>query len=216
MTRRARGAPAGAERAKGPPHMSHRVDRRVALRQLAAGAVGAATSTAWVDSLTAVAQSHSQAHAADPALTAPDWTPRVLTSRQNDAVVALTELIIPETDTPGAKAARVNRFIDNVLLRAKPEDRDEFLRGLAWMDERSRSLFGAEIGSAAAADQHALLKKLSDEDKQAPEDRTGIDFFRALKSMTISWVLLQRNRFEAGARRRRAAVPGRVPRVRSP
>ena len=104
-----------------------------------------------MDSLTAVAQSHSQAHAADPALTAPDWTPRVLTSRQNDAVVALTELIIPETDTPGAKAARVNRFIDNVLLRAKPEDRDEFLRGLAWMDERSRSLFGTEIGSAAAA-----------------------------------------------------------------
>ena len=166
--------------------MKYRVDRRVALRRLAAGAVGAATSTAWVDSLTAVAQSHSQAHAADPAVAAQDWTPRVLTPRQNDAVVALSELIIPETDTPGAKAARVNRFIDSVLFKAKQEDRDEFLRGLAWMDERSRSLFGADIASAAAADQIALLKTLSDENKQAPDDRIGIDFFRALKSMTIS------------------------------
>ena len=47
-----------------------------------------------------------------------DWTPRVLTARQNDAVVVLTELIIPETDTPGAKAALVNRFIDSVLSDA--------------------------------------------------------------------------------------------------
>jgi glucoside 3-dehydrogenase (cytochrome c) hitch-hiker subunit len=117
---------------------------------------------------------------------AQDWAPRVLTARQNDAVVALSELIIPETDTPGAKAARVNRFIDSVLFRAKQEDRDEFLRGLAWMDERSRSLFGADIASAAADDQRALLKTLSDEDTQAPDDRIGIDFFRALKSMTIS------------------------------
>jgi len=166
--------------------MNQRVDRRVALRRLVAGAVGAATSTTWVDSLTAVAQSHLQVHAADPALTAQDWTPRILTARQNDAVVTLSELIIPETDTPGAKAARVNRFIDSVLFGAKPEDRDEFLRGLAWMDERSRSLFGTDIVSAAAADQNALLKKFSDEDTQAPEDRIGIDFFRALKSMTIS------------------------------
>jgi len=162
------------------------VDRRDVLRRLAAAAVGAATSTAWVDSLTALAQAHSEAHAANTGLAAQDWTPRVLTARQNDALVALSELIIPETDTPGASAARVNRFIDGVLFKATQEDRDEFLRGLAWMDERSRSLFGADIVSAATADQIALLKKLSDNQNPSFDDRIGTDFFRALKSMTIS------------------------------
>ena len=166
--------------------MNHRVDRRVALRRLAAGAVGVATSPTWVDSLTAMAQSHSQAHAANSVLTGPDWTPRVLTARQNDAVVALSELIIPETETPGAKAARVNRFIDHVLAEASPADRDEFLRGLAWTDERSRSLFGADIASTTTENQVALLRKLADENNQPPEDRIGVEFFRALKSMTIS------------------------------
>jgi hypothetical protein len=164
----------------------HSVDRRVALRRLAAGAVGAATSTVWVDSLTALAQTHAQEHAAKPVLAAKDWAPRVLTARQNDAVVALSELIIPETETPGAKAARVNRFIDNVLFTATPGERDEFLSCLAWMDARCQSLFGADIASATAADQVALLKKFSDEQTPSAEDRIGFDFFRALKSMTIS------------------------------
>ena len=42
----------------------------------------------------------------------------MLTAHQNDAVIVLTELIVPETDTPGAKATLVNRFIDGVLADA--------------------------------------------------------------------------------------------------
>ena len=160
-------------------------DRRTVLRTLAAGAVGAAASSRWVESLTALAQQEAHAHGAAAAIVQQDWTPRVLSARQNDAVVVLTELIIPATDTPGAKAARVNRFIDTVLSRAPSADREAFLRGLAWIDDRSRTLFGNDVVGASAAEQTALLTRISDDRQAVSEDRIGVDFFRALKSMTI-------------------------------
>jgi hypothetical protein len=144
------------------------VNRREALRRLASGAVAVA------------------AHAAQPAIVAQTWKPRVLTAWQDQAIVALTELIIPETDTPGAKAARVNRFIDSVLYDARPSDRDAFFRGLAWMDARSKAMFGKDLVAASAAEQTALLTRVSHEDNKSAEDRPGIDFFQALKAMTIN------------------------------
>ena len=43
------------------------------------------------------------------------YTLRTLNPHQNDTVVAMIDQIIPETDTPGAKGARVNEFIDLIL-----------------------------------------------------------------------------------------------------
>ena len=165
---------------------SARPTRRDALRTLAAGAVGAATSPLWVESLTAFAHQQAHAHAAQAAAAAQAWTPRVFTAAQDERVVTLTERIIPQTDTPGAKGALVNRFIDGVLSEAKPSDRDAFLRGLAWIDDRSRALYRNTFVAATAADQAALLTRLSNEKDVAAEDRPGAEFFQAIKSMTIT------------------------------
>ena len=157
-----------------------RCDRRTALRALAAGA-----AAAWVDSLSALAAQHAHSPAAQAAMAAQEWTPRVLNPRQNETITTLTELIIPQTETPGAKAARVNRFIDAVLQQAKPADRDSFLRGLAWMDERSRTQFRTDFVAATPAQQTELLTTLSKSDGETAELRAGVQFFRAIKSMTI-------------------------------
>jgi hypothetical protein len=160
------------------------LDRRDALRRLAGGAIGAAAAP-WVESLSALAHQQAHAHAAAAAIAAQDWTPRVLTARQNELVTSLAELIIPETDTHGARAARVNRFIDTVLSKASATERERFLRGLAWIDERSTALFQKPFESASAQEQTALLTRVSAEDKAAPEDRVGVEFFQAIKAMTI-------------------------------
>jgi hypothetical protein len=159
--------------------------RRQALRTLATGAA-AAVSTLWVESLSALARQQAHDHTAQTAIAAQDWTPRVLNARQNDAVVTLTELIIPQTDTPGAKAARVNRFVDVLLQDAKPADRDTFLRGLTWMDRRAKALFGKDFVGASEKEQTMLLTRLSAEGNPDKEDAIGRDFFQAIKSMTIS------------------------------
>ena len=160
--------------------------RRDALRRLAVGVVGAATSPLWVQSLTALARSHADTHRAEAVLAAQDWTPAVLSARQNDAVIALTELIIPASDTPGAKATLVNRFIDRVLADAPASQREAFLRGLGWMDTTSRAEFGRDIAAASGEQQAALLTRLADEANQASADAPGVEFFHAIKSMTIS------------------------------
>src|SRR4029077_19292169 len=71
------------------------------------------------------------------------YKPRTLTPQQDATVVAMVDLIIPATDTPGAKAARVNDFIDVILTEwATETERQDFLNGLAGIDKQSNDLFG--------------------------------------------------------------------------
>ena len=163
------------------------LDRRQALRTLALGSVGAVAAPAWAEKLGELARDHAE-HA--PALAAAGedvaWTPKVFDAHQNDTVVVLSELIIPQTDTPGARTAKVNEFIDLVLSGADQAERKQFLKGLAWMDGRSQELFGADFASAAPDQQTALLTILASPKNKAFEDQLGIDFFNAFKAMTIT------------------------------
>lgn len=161
------------------------LNRRAALRALAAGTIGAASSF-WVDRLNALAHVQAAHARAAGAQRIAAWRPAVLTSRQNDTLVTLTELIIPQTDTPGAEAALVNRFIDSVLAGASPADRDRFVSGLAWLDARSTALFGKDFTSAAPGDQSDLLTRLSADERAPAEDAVGVEFFRAVKALTIT------------------------------
>jgi hypothetical protein len=162
------------------------INRRRALTRLAAGAVGVVSMPGWVESLCAQARAEAHAHAAQAAAGAPAWSPSVLTPHQNDAIIALTELIIPATDTPGAKAALVNRFVDHVLSMADAKERSEFIRGLTWLDDRCRARMGKDVAGATTAELTTVLTPLAAEDKAAAEDAPGIAFFRAIKSMTIT------------------------------
>ena len=165
------------------------LDRRQALRTLAFGSVGAVAAPAWAEKLAALARDHAEhapATAAPAAAEATPWKAKVLDSHQNDTVVTLSELIIPQTETPGARAARVNEFIDLVLSDAEERDRKEFLKGLAWMDARSQELFGTDFLAASADQQTALLTILASPRNKAFEDQVGIDFFKAIKALTIT------------------------------
>src|SRR5260370_24296412 len=92
--------------------------RREALRIFAAGAVLPAFSP---EMFTLFRQAQPP----------PGYSLRSLNSHANDTVVAMIDQIIPATDTPGAKRARVNEFIDVILTEwAPPQERKRFLDGL--------------------------------------------------------------------------------------
>jgi hypothetical protein len=156
------------------------------LTQLVAGAVGVAATPVWVQSLCAQARAEADTQAVRAAAGASTWAPSVLTPRQDEAVSALTELIIPATETPGAKAALVNRFVDHVLSVADAKERSEFIRGLTWLDDRCRARVGKDIAAATAAELTSVLTPLAAEGAAPADDAPGVAFFHAIKSMTIT------------------------------
>lgn len=115
----------------------------------------------------------------------PDAMLRFLNEHQDRTVTMLSELIIPATDTPGAREANVNQFIDRFLGESDDSVQEEFTRGLLWLDGRSDELYGCEFVKASPEQQVQLLTRIS---LDFPEegDRDGAHFFKAMKWLTVT------------------------------
>ena len=153
------------------------MDRRAALRLLAAGAAAGTIP----NELAALGRTlHERlGHGM-----------RVLDPHQDATIIALTDTILPATDTPGAKAARVNEFIDLLLAEwVEADDRTTFLTGLAGVDTRAHEMFGKDFVDGTPRDQATLLTALGDEAarwKEMPGDKRGPEpFYRRLKWVTL-------------------------------
>lgn len=153
------------------------IDRREALKRVAllCGGVLSAPTVAGVLSGCQPSDSTS-------------WSPAVLSGHQNDLVVTISEHIIPATDTGGAEAAQVNRFIDAMLADGfLPADRDRFLDGLSGIDAEAENQHGAAFLDCSAEQQLELMTAWDEEafgsdldfDPEAPP------FFRTMKELTI-------------------------------
>ena len=87
-----------------------------------------------------------------------------LSAEQKELVATLAEHIIPETDTPGARATGVPDFIEVMLTEYyPPEERALFVAGLAEVDERAERAHGSRFLECAPDEQLALLTELDRE-----------------------------------------------------
>ncbi|MGN6121815.1 MAG: gluconate 2-dehydrogenase subunit 3 family protein [Sphingomonas oligoaromativorans] len=106
----------------------------------------------------------------------------VFTDAQRTLMTALSERVLPTTDTPGAIAAGVPAFIEKLLADwSYPADRVPILVGLDQIDAHSRADFGVPAASATAEQQDRLLTL-------AMEDRMtgGAAFFHAFRQLVIA------------------------------
>jgi hypothetical protein len=121
----------------------------------------------------------------------------LLSDAQRELLATLAELILPETDTPGARGAGVPAFIEHMLADwHSAGQRRHFLAGLADVDARARALHGAGFVNAAPEHQTEILRALAEE-AEAAEDAAGPDaadpesteelkpFFHRLKELTV-------------------------------
>lgn len=115
------------------------------------------------------------------------WLPQTLSAEQNELVATLAEMIIPSTDTPGAKAAKVNEFIDLILTEwYSSEERARFMNGLHELATRFQQAHGKKFLEGAPEQQTAMLTALDHEALAAR--RTGVKdlpFFAMMKELTL-------------------------------
>jgi glucoside 3-dehydrogenase (cytochrome c) hitch-hiker subunit len=94
----------------------------------------------------------------------------------------VADLIIPPTDTPGAVAAGVPRYIDEVVT-ANPGHKARFRAGLKWL-EAAAGKSGKKFLELDEAQQIAILKPLSAAADAGRMQSDGERFFGLIKSMT--------------------------------
>lgn len=163
------------------------MDRRRALQVLGSGTL-AGSSLAGV----------TPRRLAALAARARDRDPTLLTPAQAALVAEVGEVILPESDTPGARAAGVERFVDLMLAEQVDADaRAAFLVGLDGFDAECVRRFGKPYVGATPGERHLLAAErdaaaFAPAEGDRPPDQ---QFWRRLKG----WVLAGYYTSEIGA-----------------
>jgi len=162
------------------------MQRREALRLMGGASVFSVLSTDWLGA----------SLRAQMAQKAPG-TLQALTPAQNDIVVAMSEVIIPATSTPGAKGAKVNEFIDLIMAEwATDQEKAAFLEGLGEAERRAKELFGHGFAAASAEEQAAIVQRFDEELDVYRENenkewsgfwelKTALPFFEQMRRLTL-------------------------------
>jgi hypothetical protein len=89
-----------------------------------------------------------------------DWKPLFFTEEQGILISQLSGIIIPKTDTPGAKEVGVPGFVD-IMVRDvfPPDDREKFLKGLEAFSKEAEKEYGDPFIELSEEDQTAFVLK---------------------------------------------------------
>ena len=110
------------------------------------------------------------------------WHAEFFDDHQVQTVAALAELIIPRTDTPGARDALVHQHLDHILAESPQSDRTKFLEGLWWLDGYCLQSSAKPFNDLPPAQQMEILVHLYESSE--PDIQPGTEFVRLAKTWT--------------------------------
>lgn len=162
--------------------MATPIDRREAIRRVSL-MLGGATLVGGSGLLTACEQGNR------PAGSPPEGVGD-FSAEQVAFLDEVAETILPETSTPGAKAAAVGAFMALMVTDTySDEDQAIFRAGLTALDDESRTDHAMGFMEAAPAQRLALLERLdaAQFEHQAARGETGLPthYFRMMKQLTL-------------------------------
>lgn len=125
-----------------------------------------------------------------PTPSSTSFVPEAMTPDEFDLIGALVDIIIPATDTPGAREAGVPTFIDGLLAGwFTDEDKQVFTEGMAALETYAQAQFGS---AATALTPEQQLEVVTDLDAQVYGGMPSGDtpdalrtFYQGLKGMTL-------------------------------
>ncbi|MEZ4939886.1 MAG: gluconate 2-dehydrogenase subunit 3 family protein [Saprospiraceae bacterium] len=113
----------------------------------------------------------------------------LFSKRQIRLLNEIADTILPETGTPGAKAAKVGQFMAVIVSDCwEKTDQDVFLAGLVTLEERCKKTFGKPFLRCTPQQCHALLVELDEEQKAYYRSRKAgapPHYFRQMKDLTL-------------------------------
>lgn len=116
-------------------------------------------------------------------------TSAFLTTNEVALLDEVAETILPETGTPGAKAAGVGPFMALMVADAyDPEEQRIFREGLKTIDRECTEMHGHAFLSATPAERLSLLERLDREQydsMEAHEDEEPAHYFRMMKELAL-------------------------------
>lgn len=96
---------------------------------------------------------------------------KLLNSNQQNIISAISALIIPVTDTPGALEAGVPEFVELMIADCYPlEDQNRFISGIDDIDKDAKAAYKKSFLELEEPQQIELLTKI---EKEAVEKRTS-------------------------------------------
>jgi len=106
-----------------------------------------------------------------------------VTAAQEDLLAALTETIIPATDTPGAKELGAHLFVLTMVDDCfKKEDQDKFIAGMQNFTQLAKDKFKQSFAAGSKQEREAMLLEL----EVSKNNAAGVDFFyKSVKRLTI-------------------------------
>lgn len=170
------------------------IDRREALRRLTYISSGVVSMPILAGILNSCAKQDQAAFEA-----------QAFTPIQAGVLAALSEVILPETDIPGAKTAEVPQFIDRVVsLCFEETERERFKEGLDKVEENSQQVYGKSFIALDPNIQLEIAEKLDREANEAKKASVKpLPFFIQLKELTILGYFTS----EAGATQALSYIP---------
>jgi hypothetical protein len=91
-----------------------------------------------------------------------NYKPIFFTEDEARMVAEIAEIILPRTDTPGAKDAGVPGFIDALIGEVySPEEQGRFRKGLGEVDAETRKAYGGAFLECTPEQQTKVIKQLN-------------------------------------------------------
>jgi hypothetical protein len=101
----------------------------------------------------------------------------------------ITETILPETKTPGAKAAQVGQFMAVMVTDCYDKNEQKlFLDGMKKINDQSATKFGKSYLNITQERRHELLLQIDNEQKQymkSKKEQDPVHYFRMMKELTL-------------------------------
>ena len=173
---------------------SQRMDRRTAIKWIAAAAATSALHRPELVGAQAPSARPGAGYGTDPDLLRTykpgEVWPLTFSEPQRATAAALCDTIIPaDAKGPSASSLKVQDFIDEWISAPYPghaDDKRTILDGLAWLDAEAQKRFQNDFVNLVARQKNAICDDICHEPVAAPPFRQAAQFFGRYRNLTAS------------------------------